>query len=421
MKNKAKFFFKKYNNVIKPIFFILFFALAILPLCFTRDFCLEMACNEMTEPRKHSKNDYETSLIKMKYEGDSVDFDCYSSIFDNYVYDFTIDRDAIVTDSNIDLYPSDDNISNILGPYSVSLISQFLYTEVEYKQNEHIHVLRHGRYGTYLPISYATNGANSFLYVSDIIANSWIEQIGKEKLQISIYDNLTEQFSKLINYFDKNKCLFKYNNISFRVSNVYYSNFGYSERTKIIHGEFALSHILGVKNLCNNFSFHYEIETHLDTYGNKKILQLFYKLYGPNVSVFIYSPTYDGSKKVVFNQELTDKINYILKQRANDWLCSISVFIILSHFLVQMLLIRANADTMFSFALIMSFIFLYGIVATYLYFYSRFGLVLVIMLVSYLILRFRIVKKQIGKVFYFIEERNDNKGEKDITFTEITI
>lgn len=420
---KKKSFLSNNIDTIRLLSFFVLVIVSCLSLLPTKEFAFEYFCNQLTEPRLHKPNDYEPSMIEIKYNDFSNDeFDSFESLFYTYVYNQSVDRDAIITDNKIELTATNTTINDLIGPYQTNIVSQFLYTESDTKDSEdQKHILRHGRYALYLPISASTNGANEFIYISDTTADYWIEKIGVSALKILDTDFKSTRYSKLISYLDKNNCYFSYEKVTpftFRVSNVYYTNYGYSPRTNLIHGEFALSHALCSKQALKLFDYHYELETHIDTFGNKQILQLVESVYKNKVSISFYVPSYNGTNQLIYSDYLTNA--YIMIQNADDFSYGyilVFLFFALNVFLQIFYKRYGIINLKKTILLILIPIVLYGLVSTYVYLFSGFGLILLLNVFMFALIYGR---GMIGNVLR--NGKNDiSKKYQNVVFYEIDI
>lgn len=375
------FFKKHFAGLMSGVFlFAIFFS--CFSLCLTKDFQIEMLCNTLTRPRQQKATSYKPSMIQVKYLNDNDDFDLYEPLFYTYVYNQTVDRDGIITDKSICFSSTiENNIS--LESY---IVSQFIYTEVETKDTkEDMHILRHGRYALYLPISNSSAGANEFAYISDILADEWIECIGPSTVGIEATDTKAICYKKLIAYLDSLHNLFEYEceqKTLFKVTNVYYSDFGYAPRVTQIHGNFILSYALCRSKTSRQFDYHYETETHIDTFGNKRFLRNVEGLYGSNADISFFTPFESDEGQLTFDQNLTKQYQHIRTMNSFSWGYILSF---ISYVLFFVFLVIFKKKNKFSYLLlfVVAFTFLiYGFLSTFLYLYTGFGIVVLIYLLT---------------------------------------
>ena len=411
----------KYADLLRFIVFTSLFVASAFSLFATRWFALENVCAQLTEPRRHKPNAYEPSMIQVKYDDtEDENFDLYRDLFSTYVYNNSVDRDAIVTDEVVPFEVMNAEVGELIGDYSASIVSQFVYNEVETKDTSiNKYILRHGRFALYLPITIECGHADDFMYISDVVADCWIHKIGMETLEISEYDDKAVQYNKLISFFDSKGCFLVYKNskdITFRIANVYYSDFGYSLRTRELHGEIVLSHALCAKNLANFFEYHYELETHIDTFGNKRILKLVNQRYGANAKVSFYTPLYDGSKIPVYNKRLTNEYKAIMESKPVYFGYLLSTFFYILFIAFQLTMKRIPFQTIPSCCLFGCFYLIYGLISTFIYLFSGFGVALLIYTATFLIIN---GKEAVNDIFKRKKTSFTNAG--NVVFYQIDI
>lgn len=385
MKTSLFNFFKKHFAGLTSGVFVFSIFCSCFSLCLTKDFQTEMLCNTLTLPRQQKAASYKPSMIQVKYINNE-DFDLYEPLFYTYVYNQTVDRDGIITDKSICFSSTIENSA----PYSISLdsfiVSQFIYTEVETKDTkEDMHILRHGRYALYLPISNSSAGANEFAYISDILANEWIDCIGPSNIGIEETDTKAICYKKLIAYLDSFHNLFEYEGEQktlFKITNVYYSDFGYAPRVTQIHGNFILSYALCRSKTSRQFDYHYEVETHIDTFGNKRFLRNVESLYGSKAGISFFTPFGSDDGQLTFNQNLTKQYQRIRTMNSFSWGYLLS-FILYTLFFVFLIIFRKKNkfSYLLLFVVILTFI-IYGFLSTFLYLYTGFGVVVLIYLLT---------------------------------------
>lgn len=380
---------KHFDGLISCVFLLCAFC-SCFSLCLTKDYQIEMLCNSLTRPRQQKAMSYQPSMIQVKCNDANDGFDLYEPLFYTYVYNQAVDRDGIVTDESFSFSSVSENSStNGIGLDSY-IVSQFVFTEVQTKDTtEDMHILRHGRYALYLPISNSNAGANEFAYISDTTANEWIERLGPSNIGIEKDDAKAICYKKLIAYLDLNNGFFECDDEQktlFRVTNVYYSDFGYAPRVTQIHGNFILSYALCRSKASQQFDYHYEIETHIDTFGNKRFLKNVESLYGLKADISFFTPFENDRNQLMFNQNLTNQYQHIRTMNSFSWGFLLSCFSYALFFVLTMAFKNKNTFSYLLLFVVAISSIIYGLASTFLYLYSGFGITVLIYLLTLFIL-----------------------------------
>lgn len=379
MKKTTKNKFYKFTPFLNILVLLVSFFTTCYCLTSTNDYQLEMFCAQLTNPRKYNKENYKPSLMKFKYKNnEDENYDYYKTLFYTYIYNDIVDREAIITDNSIALSSSDRDNAFGFEPY---IVSQFIYTNVKTEDTRNDrYILNHGNFACYLPITTTSYNCDEFAYISDRTADKWISIIGERKLGINNLDGKQSKYSKLLIYLRNNNIKFTYTQngtATFAISNVYYSDFGDAPRTYDIYGDFILSYALCRKTVRYGFDNHYELETHIDTYGNKNILNIVENHYGDSIDVSFYLPSDEGNNSNIFTySEKLTKMYYEIRNNKHfqyEYFINVSIIIIYAFIMRIISKFTITNKKLTIFLPILLITILYGLLCTYLYIYSLFG------------------------------------------------